>query len=101
LTVFDLLGVVHNDPKDYDHWPMVTEIRIYLKKQQIIFYLNHEKRNSDNLDGGQISCTIIITNEIAKEHGFMDINEAMLERRPEELFIKKITSIKNTDEIND
>ncbi len=50
---------------------------------------------------GQISCTIIIPKEFAEDHGFIDINEAVLEGRPEGLLIKKTTSLKNTDGIND
>ncbi len=50
-----------------------------------MFYLSNEKRNSDNLAGGQISCAIVIPKEFAKEPGFMDRNEAVLEGRPKGL----------------
>ncbi len=61
-----------------------------MKKEILIIWIN-----------GQNSCTIIISKEFAKEHGFIVIKEAVLEVRPEGLLIKKITSLKNADEITD
>lgn len=50
---------------------------------------------------GQISCTIIIPKEFAKEHVFTDIKEAVLEGRQDGLLIKKTPSLRNADEITD
>jgi hypothetical protein len=59
-------------------------------KQQIIFYSNHEKEIPIIWLIGQFSCTIIIPKEFAKEHGFTDIKEAILEVRPEGLLINLV-----------
>lgn len=52
--------------------------------------LEYEKKIPIIWLSDQTPCTIVISKEFAKEHGFIDIKEAVLEGRPDGLLIKNI-----------